>query len=99
GRSHGPGVSAAADPTASLGAGRLGRSALGLSRGSLKAAGHCALELVGPSVVFFVVNLVVGLPVILAVRALTSQFLSVYPLHHLIVVGLARIAGLLFWLL
>jgi hypothetical protein len=82
--------------TTSLGAVVLGVRALGLSRGSLKAAGHCALELVGASVVFFVVNLVVGLPVILAVRALTSQFLSVYLLDDLMLVALSTLQGLVF---
>lgn len=82
--------------TTSLGAVVLGVRALGLSRGKLKMAGHCALELVGASVVFFVLNLVVGLPVILAVRALTSQFLSVYLLNDLMLVALSTLQGLVF---
>jgi hypothetical protein len=82
--------------TTSLGAVVLGVRALGLSRSRLKTAGHCALELVGASVVFFVVNLAVGLPVILAVRALTSEFLSVYLLNDLMLVALSTLQGLVF---
>lgn len=80
----------------SLGAVLVGVRGFNLSQGRLRAAGQCALELVGASVVFFVINVVVGLPVILAVRAFTSQFLSVYLLNDLMLVVLSALQGIVF---
>jgi energy-converting hydrogenase Eha subunit E len=80
----------------SLGAVVVGVRVLGLVRARLKTAVHCALELVGVSVVFFVVNLIVALPVILAVRAFTSQFLSVYLLNDLMLIVLSTLQGIVF---
>lgn len=80
----------------SLGAVLVGVRGFGLSRGRLRAAVHCALELIGASVVFFVINVLVGLSVILAVRTFTSQFLSVYLLNDLMLVVLAALQGLVF---
>jgi hypothetical protein len=82
--------------TTSLGAVVVGARALGLARGRLKTAARCALEVVGASVVFFVVNLMVGLPVILAVRAFTGQFLSVYLLNDLMLIVLSTLQGIVF---
>ena len=80
----------------SLGAVVVGVRGFGLSQERLRAAGQCALELVGASVVFFVINVVVGLAVILAVRAFTSQFLSVYLLNDLMLVVLSALQGIVF---
>ncbi|HEY7203313.1 MAG TPA: hypothetical protein VIA61_03415 [Methylomirabilota bacterium] len=80
----------------SLGAVGVGAHAMGLGRERLKMAVHWALEMVGASVVFFVVNVAVGLPVILAVRAFTSQFLSVYLLNDLMLIVLSTLQGIVF---
>ena len=56
----------------------LGAARLGLSRTSLRAALERALECVGLSLVFLVVNLVAGVLLVLAVRVLTRAPLSLY---------------------
>ena len=82
--------------TTSLGAVVVGVHAFGLLRGRLKSAAQCALELIGASVVFFVVNLAVGLLVIFTVRAFTSHFLSVYLLNDLMLVVASALQGIVF---
>lgn len=82
--------------TTSVAAVVFGVRCLGLSRARLSAGTQWALELLGASVVFFVLNLVVALPVILAVRALTSHFLSVYLLNDLMLVVLSTVQGIVF---
>jgi hypothetical protein len=69
--------------TTSLGAVVVGVRGFGLSRSGLWVEMRRALEMIGVSVVFFLVNLVVGLPIILAVRAFTGGFVSVYVLNRL----------------
>lgn len=82
--------------TTSLAAVVIGARGLGLSRAGLKVAVQCALEVVGASVVFFVVNLVVALSAILTVRTFTSQFVSVYLLDDQMLVVLSAVQGIAF---
>ena len=81
----------------SLAAVVIGVRGYGLSRAGLWGGTQRALELIGASVVFFVVNLVVGLPIILAVRAFTSGFVSVYVLNDLMLVILSAVQGIIFF--
>jgi hypothetical protein len=82
--------------TTSLAAVVIGARGLGLSRAGLKVAVQCALEVIGASVVFFVGNLVMALSVILTVRTVTSQFVSVYFLDDQMLVVLSVIQGIAF---
>lgn len=74
----------------------VGIRGLRLPRARLVVGVWGALELLGVSVLFFVANLVVGLTVILAVRAVTTQFLSVYLLNDLGLLVLSVVQGLVF---
>jgi hypothetical protein len=74
----------------------IGTRGLHLPRARLAAGFQRALELLGVSVLFFVVNLVVGLAVILAVRALTKQFLSAYLLNDMGLMVLSVVQGIVF---
>jgi hypothetical protein len=74
----------------------LGVWSLGISRTGLREGVLRALELAGASVVFFLVNLVVGISVILMVRTFTNHFLSVYLLNDLTLVALSVIQGIVF---
>jgi hypothetical protein len=82
--------------TTSVAALVMGVRGLGLSWTRLKVGVQCALEAVGASVVFLFVNLAVGLPIILAVRALTNQFVSVYLLNDVMLVVLSTVQGMVF---
>jgi hypothetical protein len=82
--------------TTSVAAVVIGMSGFGLSRAGLRIGMQRALELIGASVVFFLLNLAVGLPIILAVRTLTSGFVSVYVLNDLMLVVLSAVQGIVF---
>ncbi len=74
----------------------IGTRGLRLPRARLAAGFRSALELLGVSVLFFVVNLVLGITVILAVRAFTRQFLSAYLLNDLGLMVLSVVQGIVF---
>ena len=74
----------------------LGAWGLGIPRARLRGGILRALEFAGASAVFFLVNLVVGISVILAVRTFTSHFLSAYLLNDVALVVLSAIQGIVF---
>jgi len=74
----------------------IGRRALGLSRARLWTGTQRALELVGAAVAFFLVNLIVGVLVILAMRTFTNHFISIYYLKDVVLVVLSAVQGLVF---
>ena len=74
----------------------VGTRGLRLPRARLGVGFWLALELLGVSVLFLVVNLVVGLTVILAVRAVTPQFLSAYLLNDVGLMVLSVVQGIVF---
>ncbi len=73
-----------------------GRHRLGLERRRLGMAVLSVLELIGLSLLFFAVNVGVGLASILAARELTPAFFSVYTLNDVSLVGLSALQGLVF---
>jgi hypothetical protein len=73
-----------------------GRHRLGLERRRLGVAVLSVLELIGLSLLFFTVNVGLGLASILAARELTSAFVSVYTLNDVSLVGLSVLQGLVF---
>ncbi|HKC07291.1 MAG TPA: hypothetical protein VKJ67_10505 [Methylomirabilota bacterium] len=73
-----------------------GRRRLGLERQQLGTAVFSMLELVGLSLLFFTVNVGIGLVGILATRELTAAFLSVYILNDASLVVLSALQGLVF---
>jgi hypothetical protein len=78
----------------SLGAYAIGRLALGLSAPALGRALRQTLEVVGLTVVFLAANLGIGLAIVLALRALTTRFVSVYVLDDASLVVLAAVQGI-----
>jgi hypothetical protein len=54
------------------------------------------LELIGITVVFFAVNVAVGVAAILALRATTRSFVSIYTLNDITLVALSALQGVLF---
>jgi Kef-type K+ transport system membrane component KefB len=80
----------------SIGAYLFGRRRLGLERRQLRVAVLSMLEMIGLSLVFFTVNVGVGLVSILAARELTSAFFSVYTLNDVSLVALSALQGLIF---
>ena len=74
----------------------IGTRGLRLPRARLAVGFRRALELLGASVLFFVVNLVVGLTVILAVRVFTRQFWSAYLLNDVGLMVLSVVQGIVF---
>jgi hypothetical protein len=82
--------------TSSLAAVVIGIRGFGLSRAGLRVGTQRALELIGASVAFFLLNLAVALPIILAVWTLTSGFVSVYVLNDRMLVVLSAVQGIVF---
>lgn len=66
------------------------------SHQGLRVAAVRTLELIGTSMVFFVVNVALGTAGILAVRALSSGFVSAHLMNDLSLLGLSLLQGLLF---
>ena len=73
-----------------------GTRGFALSPAGLRPALARLLELVGITVVFFVVNLAVGVAIILAVRVVTPAFVSIYVLNDMTLVALSALQGVLF---
>jgi hypothetical protein len=78
----------------------MGTRLLGLSTERLWRSLRQSLELLGVAVVFLFVNLTVGLAVVLAVRSMSREFVSVYLLNDIAVVVVSVLQGLVFscWL-
>jgi hypothetical protein len=74
----------------------LGTRGLHRSPRHLRAAVGTALELIGISALFFVVNVAVGMLAIGAVRGLTSTFVSIYHVSDVSLLVLSLVQGLLF---
>ncbi len=80
----------------SVGAYLVGRRWSQLSGRRLATGVLKTLELAGMCIVFFAVNVAVGLAVILAVRTITTGFLSAYLLDDIALLGLSVLQGLVF---
>jgi len=82
--------------TTSLGAYLLATRRLGLAPSSLRIAALRMTEILGTALLFFMVNLAVGVAAILALRAATGWFLSAYLLNDLSLLVLSGLQALLF---
>jgi hypothetical protein len=69
---------------------------LAWSVGALAAAVAATLEFVGAGLVFFVLNLVVGVATILLVRTLAGGSVSVYVVNDVALLALSLLQGLAF---
>lgn len=78
----------------SLGAYLVARRRLGLRRDRLPGAIAEALECIGLALVFLAVNLAAGAGIILGLRALSGQFISVYGLSDITLVALSLLQAL-----
>lgn len=79
----------------SLGAYLLVRRRLGLRRDRLPGAIAETLECIGLAIVFLAVNLAAGMGIILGLRALSGQFVSVYGLSDISLIGLSLLQALI----
>ena len=84
----------------SVGACLIGRSWLNLSWNNLRLALNVMLESVGVGLVFFAVNLVAGIVMILVGRLLLREFVSIYLVSDSTLLVLSLLQGLVFqwWL-
>lgn len=73
-----------------------GRMGLGLSGRGLKAAVGKVLECVGATILFFGLNLVVAVIVILVIRRLTGHFVLLYPANDVAWLILSLAQALIF---
>jgi hypothetical protein len=80
----------------SAGAYLIGVRALGLPGRGLGPAVRRTFEMAGLTVVFLVVNLALGLGFILATRALSLPFVSVYILNDVTLIALSALQGVIF---
>jgi len=80
----------------SVGAYLLGARRLGLPPARLGAAVGKTLETVGAVLIFLVANLVVAVPLVVALRAVTGTFVSVYVTDDTAWLGLSLLQGLAF---
>ena len=80
----------------SVGAYFIGIRRLRLSSRSFGAATGKMLESFGTTLVFLVVNLVVAVAIVLAMRSLTGTFVSVYVTHDAALMGLSLLQGVTF---
>lgn len=74
----------------------IGVRVLGLSRRGLARAVGRTLELAGLTMMFLVANLALGLAIVLATRALSTRFVSVYILNDMTLVALSALQGVVF---
>jgi len=70
----------------------------GMKARPLRFALEAVFECVGASSVFLAVNIILGVAIILVMRSLTNQFVSLYPIGDLLVVVLSVFQGFLFQL-
>jgi hypothetical protein len=80
----------------SAGAYLIGRRRLGLSRNTVVTAITKLLECVGMALVFFGLNLAVGMVGILAGRLLTRGFVSLYLANDVVLLVLSLLQGVTF---
>jgi hypothetical protein len=80
----------------SVGAYWVGAKGLGLSGGDLRRAVGRVFECVGMALVFLVGNLAAGMIIILAARAVTREFVSLYLIDDEAFVILSLLQGLAF---
>ena len=80
----------------SLGAYFIGIGRLRLQRDCFGAAVGKMLDAVGASLIFLVVNLAAAVIIVVAVRAFTGTFVSVYGAADTVWVGLSLVQGLVF---
>jgi hypothetical protein len=80
----------------SLGAYLIGRNVWRLSYRGLQATLSKMFEAIGITLLFFVVNLGVGLATILAARIFASKFVSAYLLDDVSLLGVSLFQGLAF---
>ncbi|HVQ75628.1 MAG TPA: hypothetical protein VMT79_08830 [Candidatus Binatia bacterium] len=83
--------------TTSAGAYAVATRRLRLRRADLPRALGAALECIGLAVVFLLLNAVIGVGVIIGVRALTGHFVSVYLMRDATMVLISGLQGLIFW--
>jgi hypothetical protein len=81
----------------SAGALLIGARALGLRLSDLGRAGGRLLECVGVMLIFFAMNLALGLAVILVGRSLTGTFVSTYLMSDVTLLAVSCLQGLLFY--
>jgi len=74
----------------------LGVRPLGLAPARLGAALGRMLEMVGAVLIFLVVDLLVALVLVVALRGVTGTFVSVYVIDDTVWLGLALLQGLVF---
>jgi hypothetical protein len=74
----------------------LGAHRLGLSRTGLGAAVAAALETIGLGVLFFAGNVALVVLPLLAARAWSGSFVSVYVLDHVTIAAASLLQGLVF---
>jgi hypothetical protein len=80
----------------SAGAYLIGARVLGLPGRGLGQAVRRTFEMAGLTVVFLIVNLALGLAFILATRALSLPFVSVYILNDVTLIALSALQGVIF---
>jgi hypothetical protein len=80
----------------STGAYVIGARVLGLPGRGLGPAVRQTFEMAGLTVVFLVVNLALGLAFVLASRALSMPFVSVYILNDVTLIALSALQGVIF---
>lgn len=80
----------------SLGAYIVGTRILAISRDRLAAALVDMLECLGLTVIFLLVNLAAGMALVLGLRTLTGQFISIYWLNDTSLLVLSLIQALAF---
>lgn len=80
----------------SVGAYLVGARGLGLPGSGLRTAVTGMLERVGLTLVFFVVNVMIGMVAILAMRLLTGEFVSLYAAADETLLVLSLLQGLTF---
>lgn len=73
-----------------------GRRILGLDRGAVGTAALRMLECLGASAVFFVLDLVFGSVIVLAIRTLTPYFMPLYVMADTTLIPLALFQGVAF---
>lgn len=79
-----------------LGGYLLGTRRLGLSRAGLRGAVAATLEAIGLGVLFFAANLALAVLPILAARAWTDRFVSVYEMDEVMLAAVSLLQGLAF---
>jgi len=83
--------------TSSLAGYVVGTRLLGLPGISARLIAGKVLESIGMGILFFLVNLALGLGLVIAVRTATAWFLALYVFKDVVLLPIALIQGLAFW--